>query len=266
MATQTTNSPPETPDFGPGVALVVGGSGGLGGIICERLALAGSNVALTYHSNLTAAEAVADKVRQAGREGSTHVLDARDAAAVAALADELAARGRLHTVVDAAGSDIPQARIADLDPDVWRQVFDADVNGFFNIVQATLKHLRDGGGSYVFISSAGLQRWPELDALSVAPKAAIESLLQGIAREEGIHGVRANSVLPGVIDVGIFHRLLNQEDSPFDAAWTKHVQAKLAVKRWGLPEEVADAAVFLASNRALYVTGQSIAVDGGYGI
>ena len=121
-----------------------------------------------------------------------------------------------------------------------------------------------GGGSYVHISSAGLHRWPERDALSVAPKAAIESLIQGIAKEEGAHGIRANSVAIGVINAGIFKRLW--ADGIFDEQWKEAVQEDLCLKRWGKPEEVAHAVVWLASNKAAYTTGQIISVDGGYGV
>ena len=100
--------------------------------------------------------------------------------------------------------------------------------------------------------------------MSVAPKAAIEALITGIAREEGRHLVRANTVLLGVIEAGMFLELTRQ--GVFDEHWVREVHKSLALKRWGKPEEVGQAAVFLASNRAAYVTGQRIAVAGGYGI
>src|SRR5690606_29601569 len=97
-----------------------------------------------------------------------------------------------------------------------------------------------------------LHKWPERDALSVAPKAAIEWLIQGIAKEEGRFGIRANSVAIGVIETGIFLRLW--EDGTFDEAWRDAVQAGLCLKRWGKPEEVAEAVAYLASSKAGYVT------------
>ncbi len=153
--------------------------------------------------------------------------------------------------------------IREVTPEEWRAVIDNDVNGFFNIVHATLPHLREKGGSYVHIGSAGVVRWPERDVLSVAPKGAIQQLMKGIAREEGGNGVRANSIAIGVIDVGIFHRL---KDTAFDADWHRTVQATIALHRYGEAEEVADTAVFLASARAGYVTGQTISCDGGWNL
>jgi len=253
-----------TNDFPAGCALVVGGSGGVGAVICEELARAGADVALSYRSNEARARETAEKVRALGRQAECHALSIADAAGVRQVVEDISSRQRVHTVVVAAGSDIEQALICELRPEQWREVVEADLNGFFNIVHATLPHLKKEGGSYVHISSAGLHRWPDRDVLSVAPKAAIEALIQGIAKEEGRHGVRANSVALGVIESGIFLRL--KEQGVFDEAWTQAVQAGLCLKRWGQPEEVAHAVVYLASSRAAYVTGQIISVDGGYGV
>lgn len=253
------------PDFPEGVALVIGGSGGVGASICEALAQAGSDIALTYHGNETRATEVVANIEKLGKKAESHQLSIGDSSRVKSLIDEIAGKVRIHTVVIAAGSDIEQLMIRDLTPEKWKAVVDADVNGFFNIVHASLPHMKAaGGGSYVHISSAGLHKWPERDALSVAPKAAIEWLIQGIAKEEGQFNIRANSVAIGVINAGIFKRLW--ADGVFDEEWKNAVQAGLCVKRWGEPEEVANAAVYLASNKAAYVTGQLLSVDGGYGV
>lgn len=252
-------------DFPKGVALVVGGSGGTGAVICEELAKAGSDVVLTYHGNEQRAAETTERLQGLGRHAEHHQLSIGDNVRVKELIDDVASRHRIHTIVVAAGSDIPQLMIRDVTPEKWKEVVDADVNGFFNIVHASLPHMKEaGGGSYVHISSAGLHKWPERDVLSVAPKAAIEWLIQGIAKEEGRFGIRANSVAIGVINAGIFKRLW--ADGTFDENWKQAVQAGLCVKRWGEPEEVAHAVVYLASQKAGYVTGQIISVDGGYGV
>ena len=252
------------PDFPDGVALVLGGSGGTGQVICERLAAAGTHVAIGFRGNRDAAEEAAQAVRGHGKEAALAQLDVTDPASVAKVVEDLVARfGRLHTVVVATGYDIQMRMIHEVTPEEWRRVIDNDVNGFFNIVHATLPELRRNGGSYVHVGSAGVVRWPERDVLSVAPKGAIQQLMKGIAREEGGNGVRANTIAIGVIDAGIFHRL---KDTAFDADWHREVQAAIALHRYGLPEEVAETAVFLASTRAGYVTGQTISCDGGWNL
>ena len=174
--------------------------------------------------------------------------------------------GSINTIVNAAGFDIPQKFISEIDIELWKSVMDADVNGFFNLVKSSLPHLRASEGSMVFISSAGLFKYPPGDVLSVAPKATIEHLLKGIAKEEGKNGVRANSIALGVIDTGIFHRLREENNTFFDDAWHESVLNTLALKRFGYPEEVAHTAVFLASSKAGYITGHCLPVDGGYHI
>jgi NAD(P)-dependent dehydrogenase (short-subunit alcohol dehydrogenase family) len=251
-------------DFPEGIALVVGGSGGTGQVICERLAAAGANVAIGYRNNRESAEAAASMARSHGAKVELVQFDVTNSQAILdAVRDLVERHGRLHTVVIATGYDIQMRMIHEVTPDEWRRVIDNDVNGFFNIVHATLPELRKHGGSYVHIGSAGVGKWPERDVLSVAPKGAIQQLMKGIAREEGGNGVRANTIAIGVIDAGIFHRL---KDTAFDAEWHQTVQATIALHRYGQPEEVADTAVFLASRRAGYLTGQTISCDGGWNL
>lgn len=243
-----------------GTALVIGGSGGMGAVIAKTLAANGSAVAITYRSNRTRAEQVAEEIRATGVAVSLHALDISDEAAVQRVCEELKGK-RLHTVVQASGSDIKQPLIRDLTPADWRSVVDADINGFFNVLHYTLPLLKSGGGgSYVHLSSCGLFRWPHGDVLSVSPKACIDSLLQGIAREEGKHGVRANSIAVGVIETGIFLRL--RAEGVFDEHWCNAAIKNQSIKRFGKPQEIADAALFLAT--AEFVTGQTICVDGGF--
>jgi NAD(P)-dependent dehydrogenase (short-subunit alcohol dehydrogenase family) len=252
--------------FPEGAVLAVGGSGGVGQAVCLEFARAGSDVAVTYHKKKDAAESVAAKIRALGRKATVHQLTIGDADRVdAVVAEAAAAHRRLHTIVVGAGSFTTQVLISEMTREQWQTVVNQDLNGFYNLVRATLPRLKEwGGGSYVHLGSAGHLSWPHRDVMSVAPKAAIEALITGIAKEEGRHKIRANTVLLGVIEAGMFLELTKQ--GVFDAHWVDEVQKGLALKRWGKPEEIGHAAVFLASDRAAYVTGQRIAVAGGYGL
>lgn len=251
-------------NFPPGAVVVFGGSGGIGQCIARSFAEAGADVALMYRSKQDVAERVADEITVLGRKATTHAADVTDSAQVqAAVNAALAMHGHIHTVIFAAGPVVEQVTLADTSEALWRRSIEVETHGFFNVVQATLPKLREGGGgSYVHLGSAGHLWWPHNDGLSVVPKAANEALVKGIAKEEGVNNIRANSVLVGVIDVGMFHALL--ERGVFDQHWIDETKKLLALKRWGQPEEIGHAAVFLASNG--YVTGQQISVSGGFGV
>jgi NAD(P)-dependent dehydrogenase (short-subunit alcohol dehydrogenase family) len=252
--------------FPEGAALMIGGSGGVGQAVCREFVRAGTAVALTYNKKKDVAEKLAAELRAMGGKASVHQLTIGDAKRCeAVLAEAAAEHKRLHTIVVGAGTFAQQLLLAEMPRELWQTVMEQDVNGFFNVMHAAIPRLREwGGGSFVHLGSAGHLSWPERDGISVAPKAAIEALITGIAREEGRHKIRANTVLLGVIEAGMFLELTRQ--GVFDEAWVKEVHKNLALKRWGKPEEIGHAVVFLASDKALYVTGQRIAVAGGYGL
>ena len=249
-------------NFEKGCVLVVGGSGGIGSLCAKEFANSGAKVAITYYKNEQAAIDIANDIDS---DVQIYQLDNSDPGSVEETFKKAAKdHGSINTLVNAAGFDIPQKFIGEIDIDLWKGVIDADINGFFNLVKVGLPYLRESKGSIVFISSAGLFKYPPGDILSVAPKATIEHVLKGIAKEEGSNGVRANSIALGIIETGIFHRLREEENTFFDDAWHEAVMNTLAIKRFGFPEEVAHTAVFLASSKGGYITGHCIPVDGGY--
>jgi len=255
-----------SPDFPEqeGVALVIGGSGGIGRAICEKLAEAGTDVALTYRTNASAAEEVITAINAHGREAMALPVAIEDASAVAdGCAKVIDQFGHIHTVVNASGSHISMKFIGDIDLEEFQSVMQADTNGFFNVVHAVLPHMREKGGSFVAISTTGLSRWPTKDALSVIPKAANDAIMTGIAREEGRSGIRANTVALGLIDAGLFRKLMG---SAYDDSYVEAAIRNSALKRLGTAEEVAEAVLFFASHRARFVTGQTLTLDGGYSL
>lgn len=254
------------PNFPDGATIVFGGSGGIGRGVALEFAREGSAVAIVYRSKRDVAEDVATQIRSLGGEASIHYADVRDRSAVAAaFADAVDMHGRVHTLVWGAGPIVPQVPIAEWTEAMFRDSMEIEAFGFNNAVHAALPHMRDhGGGSFVHLGSAGHDWWPRLDGLSVAPKACNEALIKGIAKEEGIHEIRANSVLVGVIDAGQFK--IGQAAGTFTEEWEAAVKAMLPLKRWGTPRDIGQAAVFLASSRGNYVTGQTISVGGGFGV
>ena len=250
--------------FPDGAAMIFGGTGGIGRAVALEFARAGTDVAVAFRSRPALAEEVADEIATAGRKATTHQVDVREPRSVeAAIAAAAAEHGRLHTIVLAAGPVVPQVFLSEVTREQWRAAVDTELEGAFNVVQAATPRMRAwGGGSFVHLGSAGHLRWPDKDGLSVVPKAANEALMKGIAREEGQHGIRANTVLVGVIEAGMFLELTRQ--GAFPQAWIDETMKMLAVKRWGKPEEVGAAAVFLAQSG--YITGQQINVSGGFGL
>lgn len=252
-----------TPHYPEGVAVVVGGSGGIGRGCCERLAAHGANVALTYRSNKAKADDAVAAVEAAGRKGHAAPLDLADRDAVQRYFDDVAERfGAIHTVVFAVGADITMAYVGDIDADEWERTIDGDLNGFYRVFRASLPHLRKQGGSYVALTSAGIPRHPPRDILSTVPKAGIEALVRGIAREEGRYGIRANAIQLGVIDAGLFDRIREQVSDKFVEAMKNNT----ALRRFASAHEVGDAAVYLSSSVGSFITGHSLLFDGGYAV
>lgn len=246
-----------------GAALVVGGSGGVGAVISRMLAAEGAEVALTFHANRTRAEQVAGEIRAAEGVASVHQLDAADPEAVRALVDGIGARpGGLRTLVYAAGPLVPQIHLSVATPEQMRKHLLEDALGFFNLCHYAIPHLRQSRGVVVAVQSAAQFRWCPADGLSVAPKAAVNAVMKGIAKEEGRFGVRANGVALGLIGAGSFDALA--DSGQIDAAYMAAAVRNTPLRSIGRPEDVAEAVLWLASDRARFVTGQVICVDGGF--
>ena len=246
-----------------GAALVVGGSGGLGSVIAAELAARGSDLALTYRSNADAAASTAAVVESYGSRCWTAAADLSDDSSTAAAVEELAAAaGGLHTLVYAAGPHVPQVHMSRVEPSAMRSQLDADAAGFFAAAHAALPQLRQARGSIVAVTTAGSDRFPVRDGLSTVPKAAVEAAVRGLAAEEGRFGVRANTVGPGMLTDGMAQRLMASGD--LDERALEAARANIPLRSFGSAADIAEAVCFLASDRAGYISGQHLAVDGGY--
>ena len=249
-------------NFPEGSAIVIGGSGGIGSAICKTFASHGVPVVFSYHGNETAANDLKKEILDHGGIVSSKKLSINDKTQVEDFFQELQ-NERIHSIVNATGSDIRMKWINELSYDEWDDVMRTDADGFFNIIKNSLPILRKFGGSYTTLSSIGLSRWPAKDVLSVAPKAAIDALINGIAKEEGRNNIRANSIQLGIIEAGIFLRIKGKD---YDDRYIEAAKNNTALKKLGEAQDVADAVIFLASDRAKYITGQTLYLDGGYRI
>lgn len=249
-----------------GAAMVFGGSGGVGGAICKRLTEAGQDFSFTYRRNRAAADGVIRTAEKAGRRALAYQLDLRDASATRSVVDDAAAQlGGLHSAIYSSGPIVDLKPASEISPGLFRDFLESDLQAFFNMAHATLPHLREARGSLVACVTMAIKRFLRRDALSAVPKAGVEMLVRQIAGEEGRNGVRANAIGMGWIQVGVGApaqndgSLVDEFGAEEIAFWLRHS----ALGRGGTGEELANAVLFLLSNEASFVTGQTLMLDGG---
>jgi NAD(P)-dependent dehydrogenase (short-subunit alcohol dehydrogenase family) len=249
--------------FEPGAALVAGGSGGIGAGIARLFASAGVPVVLTYHRNAAGAAAIRSEIEGAGGHCEAQRCDLTRAEEVEALVTDVRGRyERLGHVVYAAGPSFDFNFIGAIPEQDWHRVLDSDVNGAFHLIQSAVRAFRaQDGGNLVAVTTSAVERVPSGDILSAAPKAAIEMLVRGVAKESGRFGIRANCVGPGWIDAGLGREALQGK---LDERQRDKIRNEvIPLRRFGTAEDIGWAVLFLCSRQAAFVSGQSLAVDGG---
>ena len=236
------------------VALVTGGSRGIGAAIAKRLAIEGASVAITYAKDTVAASAVVKAIERGGGKAIAIQADAADAkAATGAVEKAVATFGRLDVLVNNAGTAIPktfeETTLQEMD-----RVLDINIRGVFATTQAALKHMKDGGRIINIGSAVGERvQTPGLVPYS-ATKGAVKIFTQGLSREVGSRGITVNNVQPGPIDT---------ELNPASGDWATPQKAVTALDRYGTVDEVAALVSFVASPESSYITGANLTVDGG---
>ena len=236
------------------VALVTGGSRGIGAAIAKRLAADGASVAITYAKDANAASAVVEAIESAGGKALAIQADAADAEAVTGAVEKtVATLGRLDVLVNNAGTAIPktfeETTLAEMD-----RMVNINVRGTLVATQAALKYMKSGGRIIMIGSCVGERiLTPGLVAYS-ATKGAVKMFTQGLSREVGSRGITVNNVQPGPIDTDL---------NPASGDWAVPQKAATALGRFGHVDEVAALVAFVAGLESSYITGANLTVDGG---
>jgi 3-oxoacyl-[acyl-carrier protein] reductase len=236
------------------IALITGGSRGIGAAIARRLAADGADVAITYTKGADAAASVVKEIERTGRKAIAIQADAADAdAVIAAVEKTFATFGRLDVLVNNAGTAIPKP-FAEATLEEMDRVLDINVRGVYVATQAALKHMKSGG-RVIMIGSAVGERVAAPGLVPYAgTKGAVKMFTQALAREIGSRGITVNNVQPGPIDT---------ELNPAAGEWAVPQKAATALDRYGRVDEIAAMVAFVAGPESSYITGANLTVDGG---
>ncbi|WP_319002455.1 3-oxoacyl-ACP reductase FabG [Dechloromonas denitrificans] len=233
-------------------ALVTGGSGGIGAAICRRLAADGYHVIVHANRSRDKAEAVVAAIVAAGGSGEAVAFDVTERAASAAALEKLLEGGPIQVLVNNAGIHA-DAVFPGMSAEQWHSVIDVSLNGFFNVTQPlSMPMIRTRWGRIINISSVAGITGNRGQVNYSAAKGALHAATKSLALELASRGITVNAVAPGIIAT-------EMSEGAFDAEAIKNL---VPMKRAGKPEEVADLVAFLASERAAYISGQIISING----
>ena len=233
-------------------ALITGASGAIGGAIARTLAADGFHVLAHANTGRAAVEALVADLQAAGHSAEALVFDVTDTAACAAALANVLAQGAVQVLVANAGVH-DDAVFAGMTPLQWQRVIDVNLNGFYNVAQPLmLPMLRTRWGRIVAITSVAGQAGNRGQVNYAAAKGALHAAVKSLALECASRGVTVNAVAPGII-------ASEMSAGAFDA---DAIQRMVPMKRAGQPREVADLVAFLASDRAAYISGQTIGING----
>jgi 3-oxoacyl-[acyl-carrier protein] reductase len=236
------------------VALVTGGSRGIGAAIAKRLAADGASVAITYAKDANAASVVVKAIEAAGGKAVAIQADAVDSgAAQAAVENAVTALGKLDVLVNNAGTAIPKPFV-ETTLEEMEHVINLNIRGVFVTTQAALKHMNDNGRIIMIGSCVGERNLTPGLAAYAATKGAVKMFAQSLSREVGSRGITVNNVQPGPIDTDL---------NPASGDWATPQKAVTALNRYGTSDEVAALVAFVASPESAYITGANLTVDGG---
>ena len=236
------------------IALITGGSRGIGAAIAKRLATEGATVAITYTKGAEAAASVVQEIEGCGGKAIAIQADAADAGAVKAAVEKTAAAfGSLDVLVNNAGTGIPK-KFEDATLEELDRVIAVNFRGTLVATQAALKLMNPGGRIIMIGSCVGERVMTPGLVPYAATKGAVKMFTQGLSREVGSRGITVNNVQPGPIDTDL---------NPAESDWAVPQKAATALNRYGQVEDVAALVAFVAGPEASYITGANLTVDGG---
>lgn len=239
--------------------LITGASGGIGSAAARAFANAGYAVALHYHTNSAQAQALQAELTAAGADTFCVCADIADDAAVSQMIQQVIARfGHLDVLINNAGI-AHQALFTDTDAAAWQRVLSVNLDGAAHCCRHALPHMvRQKSGRILNVSSVWGIAGASCEAAYSAAKAGLVGLTRALAKEYGPSGITVNCVAPGVIDTVM--------NAPLGAETLSDLAQQTPLCRIGKPCEVAAALLFLAGDDAAFITGQTLAVDGGFAL
>lgn len=239
-------------DLSNKIALVTGGSRGIGAATAKRLARQGASVAISYHSSADRANQVVQEIQRAGGKAIAMQANGSDPAANAQLIQQVVDQlGKLDILVNNAGVYITGG-IAETDTSSYTQNFDLNVRGVYETTRAAVDHLNDNGRIINIGSAVAIRAFPGVSAYA-GSKAAVAAFTRAWAKELGGRGITVNTLHPGSV---------NTEMNPADSEYADAQRAMNALGRFGTAEEIAATVAFLASDEAAFISGSEILVDG----
>lgn len=244
-------------DLSNRVALVTGGSRGIGRAVSELLGRAGARVAVNYVTGQRAAESLVEEIRAGGGEAMALAGDVSDAAEARRLVESaVAAWGRLDILVNNAGV-WEEDRAGRGDVAVWDRTLAVNLRGAFLVTDAAVPHLEKTEGGIVFVSSTAGQRGEAQHSAYAATKGGLVSYTKSLAAELGPRGIRVNCVAPGWVETDLTRDALADPDRRRD------IEAAIPLGRVAQPPDIAGSVLFLVSDLARHVQGEVLNVNGG---
>jgi NAD(P)-dependent dehydrogenase (short-subunit alcohol dehydrogenase family) len=241
------------------VAIITGGSRGIGEAITQRFSADGAKVVVNYKESADLAEKIVNRIRAAGGEAISVQADVSQRIQTDALRDEaLDAFGQIDILISNAGVVIDKPYIESTEED-WNAAMDSNLRGFFNVTQSVLPHMIERKFGRVIATGSIISEVADFGgnkySVCTASKGGILNMMHPIAAEMARYGITVNSVSPGYIATEMLGEI--------DAAGLEEALRLVPMRRYGKPEEIAAAMAFLASDDAAYITGQTIRVNGG---